>query len=94
MKKQNKKLSELSNVYQSYPQVFQSIPLTKGHHNSAKLISLLQNKLKKVITKNIVRSIIRKSGTENKIRIMIEAKDIRLANSIAKEVKRILKGIN
>ncbi len=94
MKKQNKKLSELSNVYQSYPQVFQSIPLTKGHHNSTKLISLLQNKLKKVITKNVVRSIIRKSGTENKIRIMTEAKDIRLANSIAKEVKRILKEIN
>ena len=44
--------------------------------------------------KNKVRSIIRKSGTENKIRIMTEAKDIKLANSIAKEATKILKEIN
>ena len=93
MKLENKKLSDLSNVYKPYPQIVQSY-IIKKNKNSQKLISLIQKKIAKVDIKNKVRSIIRKSGTENKIRIMTEAKDIKLANSIAKEATKILKEIN
>tara|TARA_A100001015_G_C15044092_1_gene742133 strand:+ start:1838 stop:3187 length:1350 start_codon:yes stop_codon:yes gene_type:complete len=90
MKTRNKKLSSLSNIYQSYPQIIQNFPIQQNQDPN-KLIKLLKTKLKKYINKNNTRLIIRKSGTENKIRIMSEAKNFNLAEIISKDAIKILK---
>ena len=48
-------------------------------------------KLNKKIKKYKARVVIRKSGTENKIRIMAEAKDIKTTKNIFEESVRLLK---
>ena len=90
MKTRYKKLSSLSNIYQSYPQIIQNFPI-KQNQDPNELIKVLKTKLKKYINKNNTRLIIRKSGTENKIRIMSEAKNFNLAEIISKDAIKILK---
>ncbi len=90
MKIKNKKLSNLSNLYQPYPQTYQNYPLNANQSPNS-LIKTVKTKLKKIIEKNDARLVIRKSGTENKIRIMAEAKNQNLADNISKEAIKILK---
>ena len=47
--------------------------------------------MKKKIDKKDARIVIRKSGTENKIRTMIEAKNLELAKSISKKIVSLMK---
>ena len=90
MKFQNKKLSTLSNKYIPYPQIMQNFPI-KTNQKSELLINNIKKKVKKIIDKKDARIVIRKSGTENKVRTMIEAKNIELAKSIAKKIVRLMK---
>ena len=90
MKFENKKLSTLSNIYIPYPQIMQNFPIrTKQKSNS--IISYIKKKVEKKIDKKDARIVIRMSGTENKIRTMIEAKNLELAKSISKKIVSLMK---
>ena len=90
MKFENKKLSTLANIYIPYPQIMQNFPI-KTNQESELIISNIKKKVEKKIDKKDARIIIRKSGTENKIRTMIEAKNLELAKSISKKIVSLMK---
>ena len=90
MKFENKKLSALSNVYTPYPQIMQNFPI-RTNQKSESIINNIKKKVEKKIDKQDARIIIRKSGTENKIRTMIEAKNLELAQSISKKIISLMK---
>ena len=90
MKFENKKLSTLANIYIPYPQIMQNFPI-KTNQKSESIISNIKKKVEKKIDKKDARIIIRKSGTENKIRTMIEAKNLELAKSISKKIVSLMK---
>ena len=90
MKFENKKLSTLANVYTPYPQIMQNFPI-KANQKSQSIINNIKKKVEKKIDKKDARIIIRKSGTENKIRTMIEANNLELAQSISKKIVSLMK---
>ena len=90
MKFENKKLSALANVYIPYPQIMQNFPI-RTNQKPESIISNIKKKVEKKIDKKDARIIIRKSGTENKIRTMIEAKNLELAKSISKKIVSLMK---
>ena len=90
MKFENKKLSTLANIYIPYPQIMQNFPI-KTNRKPETIISNIRKKIEKKIDKKDARIIIRKSGTENKIRTMIEAKNLELAKSISKKIVSLMK---
>ena len=90
MKFQNKKLSALANAYIPYPQIIQNFPI-KTNQDSKLIINNVKKKVEKIISKKDARIVVRKSGTENKIRTMIEAKNLEIAKSISKKIVNIMK---
>ena len=90
MKFQNKKLSTLANIYTPYPQIMQDFPI-KTSQEATLIINNIKKKIEKIIDKKNTRVVIRKSGTENKIRTMIEAKNLELAKSISKKILSLMK---
>ena len=90
MKFENKKLSALANIYTPYPQIMQNFPI-RTNQKSESIISNIKKKVEKKIDKKDARIIIRKSGTENKIRTMIEANNLELAQSISKKIVSLMK---
>ena len=90
MKFENKKLSTLANIYIPYPQIMQNFPI-KNQSKPESIINNIKKKVEKKIDKKDARIIIRKSGTENKIRTMIEAKNLELAKSISKKIVSLMK---
>ena len=81
MIKSNKKSSEILNPFELYPQLQESI-------NVSNKISLdgLQDKYKKLIPSDI-RHVIRYSGTENKLRILLECKTSDRMEGVLEELK-------
>ena len=90
MKFENKKLSKLTNIYIPYPQILQSFPI-RTNQKPELIISNIKKKIERKIYKKAARIIIRKSGTENKIRTMIEAKNLELVKSISKKIVSLMK---
>ena len=90
MRFENKNLSPLANIYIPYPQIKQNFPI-KTSKKPESIISNIKNKIEKKIDRKDARIIIRKSGTENKIRTMIEAKNLELAKSISKKIVSLMK---
>ena len=90
MKIKKKRLSSLSNIYTPFPQIIQSYPLRKGQKVD-KIINQVDKKLKKILNCDQARLIIRKSGTENKIRVMSEASDIETTKNNLREALMFLK---
>ena len=90
MKFENKKLSKLANIYIPYPQILQSFPI-RTNQKPELIISNIKKKIEKKIDKKAARIIIRKSGTENKIRTMIEAKNLELVKSISEKIVSLMK---
>ena len=90
MKTKKRKLSTLSDIYKPFSQIIQNYPLKKNQ-DAEKLINKVQKKIKKILNYNQARLIIRKSGTENKIRVMSEAYDIETTKHNLKEVLKVIK---
>ena len=90
MKFENKKLSTLANLYKPYPQIIKNFPI-RSNQETISIIKDIKKKIEKIINKKNARVIIRKSGTENKIRTMIEAKKLELAKSIFKKIVILMK---
>ena len=74
----------------SYPQIIKNFPI-KSNQEAKSLIKDIKEKIEKKIIKKNARVIIRRSGTENKIRTMIEAKKLELAKSISKKIVSLMK---
>lgn len=90
MKNQNKKLSLLSNLYESYPQVEKNFQLDKDQ-NPEEIINIINTNLNKFskYNKEDSRIIVRKSGTENKLRVMVECSSKDTATKIVSEANKI-----
>ena len=88
--RKGKKASELFNTFEATPQILENIKVKdKSIINSKKCRSAI--KLSEKLIKNEGRMLIRKSGTEPKIRIMGESKNISLLKKCIKIVKRSIK---
>ncbi len=97
MTKENQKLGTLKNIMRKYPQVLVNLEVTREVRDNFSNIEEIQTKIHEY--ENILgsngRIVVRKSGTENLIRIMIEGEDIKeitdYANSLAQYIKEVLK---
>ncbi|MCI8498954.1 MAG: phosphoglucosamine mutase [Bacilli bacterium] len=88
-----KRLSELANIMPIYPQVQKSVAVSRDAKDSFNHNQVLQNKIKEIEGKlgDDGRVLVRASGTENLIRVMLEGKDIDLLNSFSEEIISIIK---
>ena len=88
--RKGKKASELFNTFEVTPQILENIKVKdKSIINSKKCRSAI--KISEKLIKNEGRMLVRKSGTEPKIRIMGESKNISLLKKCIKIVKRSIK---
>jgi phosphoglucosamine mutase len=88
--RKGKKASELFNTFQATPQILENIKVKDKSIINSKNCRLAIKKAEKFI-KNKGRMLIRKSGTEPKIRIMGESKNIVLLKKCINIVKRSIK---
>lgn len=92
LKESGQKASELKNIMVSYPQVLVNVKVD----NETKCNWKNNNKINNVIDKyqnemqNNGRILVRESGTEPLIRVMIEGKDIEKIKEIAKEIAYVI----
>jgi phosphoglucosamine mutase len=88
MKEQGRKLSELSQVLTKYPQVLMNISVSKKKdiHKVPALISTIEKIKKKLGPAG--RVLVRSSGTEPLIRIMVEGEDKKEIQKMAKDIAR------
>jgi phosphoglucosamine mutase len=83
----NIKISELSNIFQLNPQILKNIRFDKNAPNPMENKSFQDFIIQKELElKKSGRILVRKSGTENLLRIMIEGKDFELINKISDEI--------
>lgn len=90
MKEEGRLLSELVSEIESYPQVLINVPVKERRD-----ITSLQNITKAIkdaerTLKDTGRVLVRPSGTENKIRVMVEAKDRSLAEALANSLASVI----
>jgi phosphoglucosamine mutase len=83
----NKKISDLANIFQLNPQILKNIRFDKNAPNPMENKSFQDFIIQKESELNKSgRILVRKSGTENLLRIMIEGKDFDLINKISDEI--------
>ena len=92
---ENKKLSELKTIMQKYPQVLVNLEVTREQKETFMDNPLIKEEIKKYEEKlkNNGRILVRKSGTENLIRIMIEGNEDEIkdmANNLSSAIQNIL----
>lgn len=90
MKKENKKLSELAGVLKTFPQVIVNSPVK--NKNKLKDNKKIQTEIKKIENeiKGNGRLLVRPSGTENLIRVMIEGEDKDKIKNYAYHLKALI----
>jgi phosphoglucosamine mutase len=90
MCKTGKPLSELSAAIPIYPQVLINVPVPKPRNieDFPEIISVIKKAEKKLDSGRIL---VRPSGTEPKIRVMVEGDDIQNIRAIAEEIAEVIK---
>jgi phosphoglucosamine mutase len=91
MKKENATLSELVADIRFYPQVLLNVPVgkkadMKSHPEIVRVIEEAEESLK-----GRGRVLVRPSGTEQKIRVMVEADDRKLVERLANKIAGVIK---
>lgn len=88
MVENNKSLDELSKVMKKYPQVLKNINTTKEGKEKYKNSLEIKNKIQEYQDKlgDDIRIVVRESGTENLIRVMIEGQDLSEINKYCLEI--------
>lgn len=90
MKEEGKPLSELVVGIETYPQVLINVPV-KERVDVTKIEGIRRSiKEAEKTLKSNGRVLVRPSGTENKIRIMVEAKDIAMAETMANSLASVI----
>ncbi len=92
MKRTGKKLSELSKVMKKYPQILINVQVAgdkNAYKKNEKITSAITEAEDKF--KNRGRVLIRPSGTENLVRVMIEGEDKNEINESAEKIARVIK---
>ena len=89
MTHENKLLSELKSIIKKYPQVLVNLDVTKEVKDSFDDNKEVQKIIKEYELKlnGNGRIVVRKSGTENLIRIMIEGENLEFINNLANDLK-------
>jgi phosphoglucosamine mutase len=84
------KLSDLAAAVKRYPQVLENVPVKEK--KPLDKLSVLQEAIKEVEQKlgTTGRVLVRYSGTENLLRIMVEAPKLKQANSLAKQIAEVV----
>lgn len=84
----NKSLKELKNIMKKYPQVMINVNVTKEQKELYKTNEKIKDEINNIenTLKEDGRVLVRPSGTENLIRVMIEGKDIDTINKYCKEL--------
>ncbi len=90
MRKQKKLLSELTSGIALYPQVLLNVPVTerKDIKKVPEITRAIDDATAKLGSKG--RMLVRSSGTELKIRVMVEAEDPDMARSMAEQVAGVI----
>ena len=88
LKQSKKKMSELSQIMDIYPQVLINAKIDNKYKNTYNEIPEIAQKIKELEDKmaNEGRVLIRPSGTEPLVRVMIEGKDEVMISSMANEL--------
>ncbi len=99
MKKKQMSLSEMISEIELYPQILLNIPVNPSLKSSNINIPEIKEKIDQSIKMlgDRGRILVRPSGTENKIRVMVEARDADEAREVAEDIADIIKkkfGIN
>jgi phosphoglucosamine mutase len=91
MKKKGVSLSKLSSEIKLYPQVIMNVEVERKHDLKTipQIQEAIKNAEKRLSGKG--RILVRSSGTEPKIRVMVEGKDEKLVLKIAKGVSQVVK---
>jgi phosphoglucosamine mutase len=91
MKKRNESLSRLSSGIKLYPQVLANVQVE--HMHDIQTIPGIREAIKAAEKKldGTGRILVRPSGTERKIRVMIEGKDLKLITKLSRDIVRVIK---
>lgn len=93
VKRSGKKLSELAKIMKKYPQISINVPVKqegKVQFYTNKTVKGAIEKAKEDLA-DIGRIVVRPSGTEPKLRVMVECEDENLMKKVAEEVAEIVK---
>lgn len=91
MKKRNASLSELSKEIKLYPQILTNVEIE--HKHDIKAIPEIEDAIRAAEKKlgGKGRILVRPSGTEPKIRVMLEGEDMKLITKLSKDLSRVIK---
>ena len=91
MKRKGKKLSELASILTPFPQVLLNVPVghKKDPHQIPEVSSLVKKVQKKLGEKG--RILVRPSGTESLIRVMVEGEKAKEIRGYAEEIARCVR---
>lgn len=91
MKKRGVPLSKLTSEIKLYPQVLMNVDVE--HKHDIKTVPQIQEAInsaeKKLSGKG--RILVRPSGTEPKVRVMLEGKDLKLITKLGRDISRVIK---
>lgn len=92
MKETDKKASELNSIMTSYPQVLENAKVRKELKNSYMENEEIKSEIERIesLFKGEGRVVIRPSGTEPLVRVMIEGKDKDRIETVAKDLARFI----
>ena len=92
---ENQKLSTLKNIMKKYPQILVNLNVTRSQKENFESIKEIQDKISEYETKlnGNGRIVVRKSGTENLIRIMFEGEDLKTITNYSNELAEYIKNI-
>lgn len=90
MRKKNKLISELTSGIDLYPQVLLNIEVSgkKDLKEIPEITKIIDKSVKRIGSKG--RVLVRPSGTEPKIRVMVEAEDSKMANETAEDIAGVI----
>jgi len=93
MSKSGKSLSELASIMEQYPQVLKNVNVSKEGKETYKENETINNYIKECEEKlnGEGRILVRASGTENLIRVMLEGKDINEITNICDSIVELIK---
>ncbi|MEW6163118.1 MAG: phosphoglucosamine mutase [Nitrospirota bacterium] len=91
MKKKGSPLSKLASEIKLYPQVFMNVDVE--HKHDIKTIPQIQEAIKAAEKKlsGKGRILVRPSGTEPKVRVMLEGEDLKLITKLGKDILKVIK---